>query len=114
MSRSKGEVHDNVPSTSSGPVAGFELCRLGSPDVAVKDTMRTEACVKRTLAWGSGLGATLLRLDAVESDGRRGMVTERRMIGSEFFRTCILSSVIAVELKVGRDISSCCHHLVCG
>jgi hypothetical protein len=45
MSRSRGEVHDNVPTSSSMPGADLVLSLLVGPDVAIKDTMRTEGWV---------------------------------------------------------------------
>jgi len=47
MSRSKGEVHDRVPTSSSSPAALFESCLFVGTDVVVKDTMRTDGCLKR-------------------------------------------------------------------
>lgn len=105
MSRSKGEVHDNVPTSSSSHGALFELCLFVGTDVVMKFTTRTDGCLKRVSICGSGVGTTLLRLGVVCSTARVGMVTERRMRGSDFFETCISTSSMVPILEVNPSDS---------
>jgi hypothetical protein len=92
MVRSKVDVHDNDPASSSEFARSVLESRLAfAGDIAVKDTTLADECWYRVSICVSGL-EVLEVLD--EEDGRIGIVKDRRMTGVAGLEDIAYSAIV--------------------
>jgi hypothetical protein len=98
------EVHGSEPASSSGlgMVLLFELVFDKKLEGVVNDTIRADGCAKRASTWGSGVEEPgLLRRDSMESESRKGRVTDLLKIGvAKLDGPAGASAIVQVSVKL--------------